>query len=532
MIQYLQMSNVYHALKLERCDQMNKYVFDPVKPVVETKFGKLRGVTYGDVNIFMGVKYAEAKRFQMPVDQQPWEGIRNAYTYGPISMQLMPPNPPSYYRGLHMLQKQSEDCQNLNIWAPRTLNGEKKPVFVWMHGGGYFAGSALEEYSFDGFNMAHYGDIVFVSINHRLNILGHMNLADYGEEFKNSVNVGIADLVAALKWIHENIEAFGGDPDNVTICGHSGGGGKVQCMYQIEEAAPYFQRGIVLSGAMGSFSDKADENSRICAKAMLDELGITKENIEKIYEVSFDDLAAAYRKVSRQLAESGIRVFWGPIPNDYFPGFPGDVGFMPWSKDKPIIFGSTLGEFPMVKLTPEEKEAMSEEDKVSFLKGMFGAEADRLISLFRNAYPKHDILDLAYMDSMVRVPTLLAASKHAENGKDNTYVFLASYNAPEDGWVPLWHGGEVCYIFMNEDRVFALNEPIYGQKLANIFSTMALNYAKFGDPNNKYLPKWYPFTNEHRYTMIIDRECECREAYDEELVELHSKVSPRPTFGP
>ena len=241
--------------------------------------------------------------------------------------------------------------------------------------------------------------------------------------------------------------------------------------------------------------------------------------------MSFEDLAAAYRKVSRQLAESGIRVFWGPIANDYFSGFPGDVGFMPWSKDKPVIFGSTLGEFPMVKLTPEEKEAMSEEDKISFLKEKFGAEADRLITLFRDAYQKHDVLDLAYMDSMVRIPTLKAASKHAESGNNNTFIFLAAYNAPEDGWVPLWHGGEVCYIFMNEDRVFALNEAIYGRKLANIFSTMALNYAKFGDPNNKYLPKWNPFTNEHRYTMIIDRECECREAYDEELIELHSKVS-------
>jgi para-nitrobenzyl esterase len=200
---------------------MNQFVFDPIKPVVDTKFGKLRGVTYGDVNIFMGVKYAEAKRFHMPVEQQSWEGVKNAYTYGPISMQMMPPNPPPYYRGLHMLQKQSEDCQNLNIWAPKTMNGEKKPVLVWMHGGGYFAGSALEEYSFDGFNLAHYGDIVFVSVNHRLNILGHLNLADYGEEFKNSVNVGIADLVAALKWIHENIAAFGGDPENVTIIGHS-----------------------------------------------------------------------------------------------------------------------------------------------------------------------------------------------------------------------------------------------------------------------------------------------------------------------
>ena len=508
---------------------MNQFIFDPVKPVIETKFGKLRGVTYGDVNIFMGVKYAEAKRFHMPVEQQAWEGTKNAYTYGPITMQMMPPNPPSYYRGLHMLQKQSEDCQNLNIWAPKTLNGEKKPVFVWMHGGGFFAGNALEEYSFDGFNLAHYGDIIFVSINHRLNILGHLNLTDYGEEFKNSVNVGVADLVAALKWINENIAAFGGDPENVTICGHSGGGGKVQCMYQIEEAAPYFQRGMVLSGAMRNAAPSADADSRKGAKAILDELGITKDNIDKLYEVSFGDLAVAYRKV----AETGIRINWSPIADDYFRGFPGAVGFMPWSKDKPIVFGTTLGEFPVVKLTVEEKEAMTQDDKISFLKNRFGSDSDRLMELFRKAYPKHDILDLAYMDSMVRIPTLQTALKHAEAGNNNTYIFIAAYNAPENGWVPLWHGGEVCYIFMNEDKVYVLNEAIYGQKLANIFSTMTLNFVKYGSPKNKYLPKWGPFTKDNQYTMIIDRECECREAFDQELVELYDKVSPIPAFfGP
>jgi para-nitrobenzyl esterase len=283
---------------------------------------------------------------------------------------------------------------------------------------------------------------------------------------------------------------------------------------------------MVLSGAMRNPSPSADEDSRKGAKAILDELGITKDNIEKIYEVSFDELVAAYRKA----AEKGTYINWSPVANDYFRGFPGAVGFMPWSKDKPIIYGSVLGEFPQVKLTVEEKEAMTEDDKIAYLRERYGEEADRLMELFREAYPKHDILDLAYMDSMVRIPTLEAAMKHAESGNNNTYVFIASYNAPEDGWIPLWHGGEVCYIFMNEDRVYVLNEAIYGQKLANIFSTMTLNFAKYGNPNNKYLPKWEPFTTDKQYTMIIDRECECRDAFDKELVELHSKVSPIPSF--
>lgn len=510
---------------------MNQYTFEIQKPVVQTKFGQLRGVTYGDVNIFMGIPYARAKRFHMPEEPQAWTGIKNAYTYGPITPQMMPPNPPPYYRGLHMLQKQGEDCQNLNIWAPKTLNGEKKPVFVWMHGGGYFAGNALEEYSFDGFNLAHYGDVIFVSINHRLNILGHLNLADYGEEFSNSVNVGIADLVGALKWIHENIAAFGGDPENVTLCGHSGGGGKVQCMYQLEEAATYFQRGIVLSGALKGSLEMSDHDSRQIAKSILEELGITRETIEKIYEVPYEELVAAYRKAAPKLREAGVNCNWSPVPNDYFPGFPGTVGFAPGSADKPIIYGSTLGEFANVPLDTDEKMAMTEEEKLRFLRERFGSQADHLIDLFRKAYPTHDILDLAYMDSMVRIPTAATALEHAKNNKDNTYVFLAAYCAPENGWIPLWHGGEVCYIFMNEDKVFVLNEPVYGQKLANIFSTLVLNFTKYGDPNNKYLPKWEPMSAVHHHTMIIDRECICKEGHDEELVALFDQTSPKISFN-
>ena len=296
---------------------MNSYVFEPTRPVVQTKQGKLRGVTYGDVNIFMGVEYAHAKRFHMPEEIPSWEGIKDAYRHGPVAKQVLAPNTFSYYRGLHMLELESEDCQNLNIWAPKTLNGEKKAVFVWIHGGGFFGGNAFEEISFDGFNLAHHGDIIFVSINHRLNILAHMNLEDYGEEFKNSGNAGIADLVAAMKWIHENIAAFGGDPENVTICGHSGGGGKVQCLLQIEEAAPYFQRAICLSGARHAtvYPINTQENSKAIAKAMLDDLGITKENIDKIYDVPFTDLIRVCKAHSNPLS-------WSPVPNDYFPGFP------------------------------------------------------------------------------------------------------------------------------------------------------------------------------------------------------------------
>ena len=500
---------------------MNANIFDPVKPVAETRFGRLRGVRYGDVNIFMGIRYAAAKRFRMPEEQEAWEGVRNAYTYGPISPQMLPPSPPAYYRGLHMLQKQSEDCLNLNIWSPGELT-EKKPVFVWMHGGGFFAGNALEEYSFDGFNLAKYGNIVFVSVNHRLNILGHLNLADYGEEYAHSVNAGIADLVAALKWIHENIEAFGGDPENVTICGHSGGGGKVQCMFQIEEAAPYFSRGIVLSGSMSGEMVDTQENSRRSAELILRELGIGKDNIRRIGDVSYAELVEAYRKALHSPEADEVSTHWSPVRDDYFRGFPLESGFMPWSKDKPMIFGSTIGEFLTDRLSTEDKEAMDEEARIAYLRGKYGEDAGRLMELFREAYPDHDILDLAYLDTMVRIPTMDTAKLHAKNGCHNTWIYVAAYNAPEDDRIPLWHGGDVCYIFRNEDRVYVLNEAVYGQRFSEIFSNLTLQFVRTGDPNTSFLPAWLPVSEEHPYTMVIDRKCELKEGYDDELTRLLS----------
>ncbi len=501
---------------------MNQFVFEPTRPVVDTKQGKLRGVTYGDVNIFMGVQYAHAKRFQMPTMVEPWEGVKNAYHHGPIAMQVLAPNPFAYYRGLHMLEKQSEDCQNLNIWAPKTLNGEKKPVFVWIHGGGYFAGNAFEEISFDGFNFAHYGDAIFVSINHRLNIFAHLNLEEYGEQYKNSGNAGIADLVVAMKWIHENIAAFGGDPENVTICGHSGGGGKVQCLLQLEEAAPTFQRAICLSGAMGNSGPMSNsiEKSRATAKAMMDYLGITKENIDEVNNVPFEKLIEACKAVSNPFS-------WSPVPNDWFPGYPGEMEVMPFSKDKPVIYGSTLGEFARVNLTAEDKEAMTEEDKVAYLRNQYGEGADELIKLFKAAYPDHDTIDLAYFDSNVRAGAMRAAKAHVRSGNKNTYLLLAAYNVPEDGSIPIWHGGEVAYIFMNEDKVLVLNDAVYGQKYSQILSTLVLNFVKYGDPNNKYLPKWLPLTEEENNTMVIDKTCRNVSHFDDELVVLHDKVCPK-----
>ena len=201
------------------------------EPCVETKYGKYRGYKYGNIYNFFGMTYAKAKRFMMPEEPDSWEGIRDATNFGNVAPLLQ------HSVGADSMRRrfwpEGENCQVLNVWTPTLDRNAKKPVLVWIHGGGYFGGSSLNHECYDGYELSEFGDCVVVNLNHRLNVLGYMDLSAFGEKYHNSVNAGNADLVAALKWIRDNIEGFGGDPGNVTICGQSGGGGKVTALMQM-----------------------------------------------------------------------------------------------------------------------------------------------------------------------------------------------------------------------------------------------------------------------------------------------------------
>ena len=196
------------------------------EPIVETKAGKLRGLIADGTYIFRGIRYAEAERFHLPRPVRPWEGVKNAIAFGPVCPEESTPIARDQYYVPHYHHMQSEDCQYLNIWTRSVDREAKKPVMVWIHGGLFDTGSGIELYAYDGEELAAFGDVVVVSLNHRLNVLGFLDLSAYGEEYRYSGNVGMADIVEALRWVRENIAAFGGDPDNVTLFGQSGGGQK------------------------------------------------------------------------------------------------------------------------------------------------------------------------------------------------------------------------------------------------------------------------------------------------------------------
>ena len=294
--------------------------------VTDTAYGKVRGFVDDGTYTFRGIPYAKADRFEMPEAPDSWDGIRNCLVYGstaPITKMTDPDG--GDFIIPHRYWAQSENCQNLNVWTQNLDSNAKKPVMVWFHGGGYYNGSSIEGVAYDGKNLSEYGDVVVVTVNHRLNALGYMDLSDYGEDYKYSGNCGTADLIASLKWVKENIANFGGDPDNVTIFGQSGGGGKVLNMFAAPEAEGLFNQAVVQSGAESHIDQETAK--KVTAKT-LEILGISDNQIEQLKEVPYDTLDAAATEAQKQVGEElGTSVGWSPVlDEDYL-----QTDFLEWT---------------------------------------------------------------------------------------------------------------------------------------------------------------------------------------------------------
>ncbi|MBR4827732.1 MAG: carboxylesterase family protein, partial [Oscillospiraceae bacterium] len=246
-------------------------------PVVSTPKGLIRGYFYDGVFNFKGIKYANAKRFHKPEPIEPWEGIKNALSWG-FNCPTMTEDSRDETAYLdHRYWPKNENCQYLNVWTTTIDDTARKPVILWIHGGGFAGCSAIELLCADGEEMCGYGDVVMVSLNHRLNILGFLDVSAYGPQYENSGNAGLADLVIALEWIRDNIAAFGGDPDNVTIMGQSGGGGKVCALLQCPAADGLFHKAIVHSGIHARRQRPTPEVSKVLVGEMLGILGISPD---------------------------------------------------------------------------------------------------------------------------------------------------------------------------------------------------------------------------------------------------------------
>lgn len=495
-------------------------------PAVKTQAGLLKGYSMDNIYIFKGIPYAQAKRFQMPEPVTPWAGVRDATSYGFVCPLLNQETPNGELLVPHRYWPQSEDCQNLNVWTKSLDESAKKPVIVWLHGGGYSAGSSIEQIAYDGYNMCDAGDMVVVSVNHRLNIIGYMDLSPYGEKYKNSANAGHADLVAALKWVHENIAAFGGDPENVTIFGQSGGGMKVTDLMQIPEADGLFHKGFVMSGVTKpGFMPPQQGDGREIAEALLKELGFEAGDVEKLETVPYVDLARAYNKVSPALAMKGVYIGGGPKVDDYYYGNPLETAYRDHAYDIPLLVGTVFGEFSFrpqawkkADLTPEETEAIVEQ--------AYKGHGHEMIEKFKAAYPDKHPVDAICLDRAMRAATKDLAAFHAKGQKAPTWLYNFTLEFPFQYDKIAWHCSDIPFVFKNTDKVEICNIPGVSDELENqIFGAVAA-FAKSGNPNHEGLPQWLPVTPEDEPTMIFDRKCEVRHNYDDDLFKFVDEVLP------
>ncbi|MBQ3865198.1 MAG: carboxylesterase/lipase family protein [Clostridia bacterium] len=504
---------------------MTQFLCTRKEPIVTVKQGKLRGYFFDGVYRFLGVPYAKAKRFEMPEEPDCWEGVRNALAYGKICPILHDPTPDDEVIVPHRFWPESEHCQNLNVFSSSLDPNAKKPVMVWFHGGGYSTGSAIEHVAYEGDSLAKYDDVVTVCVNHRLNVFGHLDLSAFGEKFHNSVNVGIADLVASLQWVKENIAAFGGDPDNVTIFGQSGGGGKVTTLGQTPAADGLFHKAIVMSGIFEFGRSMPEADPKEFALEILHQLHLGDGDIEKLQKVNYRLLIMAVNRAVNKFLRKGFTVNWAPHANDWYVGDPLEVGFRDHYLTIPTMISTCLAEFSRRDdFTDKEKVPVAERE--ACIKSIYGEEVgQKLLDLYRKAYPGKNELYLKDVDTASRTPSVRYAKEKAA-GSGAVYLYLFASSIPYDGGRVPWHCADIPFAFHNASVVpFTYCVPNH-ELLEKQFVGAYVNFARSGDPNNEYLPTWGAVTPDSAPTMVFDEKSECKIDFDAELLEYKKANTP------
>ena len=496
--------------------------------VVKTESGLVRGYVHKGIYTYKGIPYADAERFMPPVKTKAWTGIRSSMAYGPVCPVEATSSVDDRFEFAfqHTLGYQNEHCQNLNIWTQKVNDGKKRPVMVWFHGGGFTNGSSIEQPGYDGEQLARKGDVVVVSVNHRLNILGFLNLSAYGDPYKSSANAGLMDLVAALEWVKQNISAFGGDPENVTIFGQSGGGSKVTAMMNAPSAKGLFDKGIVQSGSSTITYPESNITQRIAA-ALLEELKLQPSQLDQLQRMPYDQLNAAgkiaLRKASAALKAEGLRSVgnWGPtFDARLFPWQPTDPQAKELAKDIPLMIGTTKNE--NTPFTPDSTVLTMDMVKNALHKS-YGDKADAYIAEAKKAYPgitkPSEYMDI---DLRARPLALRQASLRAVPGSAPVYMYLFTWQSPvNDGMYKAMHCSEIPFVFNNIARCEEMTGgTANAYALADKMSAAWMNFARSGNPNTPGLPVWPAFTAAGGATMLFDNSCKVVNNHDAGLLKL------------
>jgi len=523
-----------------------KLVMVKYDAIANTKAGKLQGVQIDGIYRFLGVRYAQStegkNRFMPPQPLVPWEGVRPALTYAGKCWQCDTPRmedpeirstryPAAYEKLMTGSNEmgvgfQSEDCLALNIWTQGLNDGKKRPVLVWFHGGGNIAGAAEADWH-DGYNIAKKENVVLVTVGHRLGIFGYLYLCDLDERFRDSANLGHQDMAAALKWIHENIEEFGGDPENVTLFGQSGGGGKVAALMSMPMCRGMVHKAIIQSGG---FHAATPEEATAQTLDFLNFLGIDRNNVDKLYEYTAAELIQAQREINKSRTLGTY--FVCPVVKDgrvvrYDP-FDGAEG-SEYVKDIPLITGYTKDDAILTALFNPKIFAW---DMDQLREGIMGlgysaAQTEKIIATYKDLLGD-DVRPVHIYTALLndRNHTRATYERYKSRAKVGGGAPIYNYCFTREGNDPDFraaHGVEIPFFFANAAYAPALwNRETYhdAMKLNDSASAAWGAFARTGNPSNPGMPAWKPYEEEDRYTMLIDVESKLVSRYHKEVYEF------------
>lgn len=470
----------------------------PRTVIAKTKSGNVRGLIEHGVHVFKGIPYGAdtaSHRFRPAPAAPGWKGVRDALDYGPAC-----PQP-------GISEPTSEDCLVLNVWTPALRDGGKRPVMVYFHGGEYSAGSGSSPL-YDGVRLCRRGDVVVVTVNHRLNAFGHLYLGRLGgDEYRDSGNVGLLDLVLALTWVRDHAEAFGGDPGCVMVFGQSGGGAKIATLMSMPAARGLFHRAATMSGQQVTAA--GPRSSTLRARKYLDALRIAPEDLARLNEVDVTELVAATKAPDATMM--GRSLYFGPVLDQHsLPRHPFYPAAPAQSAHIPMIIGNTRDEtIAFLGNEPGVRELTWQQLPERLLADLFvDIDPDFVIAEYRRLYPRYTPTDVFFAATTAGRSwrgALIELELRAAQGSP-AYAYQLDFRSPlEDGRYGAMHTMDIPLVFDNIAQPRSLTgSGADAQKTADRMSAAFIAFARSGDPNHADLPQWRPYELERRSTMLFD----------------------------